>query len=201
MPIKLSDLGGGGGGTALGEITRLFPDFPDDYERDGQKFLRSGFAITSGWDASLDPFIFPAEVWSAVTSGFGSTSIRSIATDQAGVWVAGGDSGTMRRSTNDGASWSAVTSGFGSTTINSIATDNAGVWVAVGLSGTMTRSTDDGASWSAVTSGFGSTFIQSIATDEAGVWVAVGGSGVMTRADGLTFGIDTGNDVDYVRYL
>ena len=191
----------GGSGTALGEITRLFPDFPDDYERDGQKFLRSGFAITSGWDTSLDAFLLPAGVWSAVTSGFGSTAIRSVATDEAGVWVAVGDSGTMTRSTNDGASWTAVTSGFGSTAINSIATDNAGVWVAVGDSGVMTRSTNDGASWTAVTSGFGSTLIWSIATDEAGVWVAVGDSGVMTRADGLTFGIDTGNDVDYVRYL
>ena len=160
MTIKLSDLGGGGGGgTALGEITRLFPNFQDDYERDGQKFLRSGFAITSGWDASLDPFIFPAGVWTAVTSGFGSAQIRSVATDQAGVWVA------------------------------------------VGNSGTMTRSTNNGATWSGVTSGFGSTQILSVATDQAGVWVAVGDSGTMTRADGLTFGIDTGNDVDYVRYL
>ena len=159
MTIKLSDLGGGGGGTALGEITRLWQGFPDDYARDGQKFLRSGFAITSGWDASLDAFIFPAGVWSAVTSGFGSTFIRSIATDQAGVWVAGGDSGTMRRSTNNGASWSAVTSGFGSASI------------------------------------------RSIATDEAGVWVAGDSRGAMTRADGISFGIDTGNDVDYVRYL
>ena len=44
MTIKLSDLGGGGGGTALGAIERLYNGFPDDYERDGQKFLRSGFA-------------------------------------------------------------------------------------------------------------------------------------------------------------
>jgi hypothetical protein len=56
MTIKLSDLGGGGG-IAIGEITRFYESFPNDYERDGQKFLRSGFVINSGWDASLDPFI------------------------------------------------------------------------------------------------------------------------------------------------
>ena len=243
MTIKLSDLGGaGGGGTALGEITRLYNGFPDDYQRDGQKFIRSGFAVGSGWDASLEPFIYSAGFWSAVTSGFGSTTISSVATDQAGVWVAVGFSGVMTRSTDNGLNWSAVTSGFGSGIIRSvatdqagvwvavgdngvmtrsandgaswsavtsgfilriwsIATDQAGVWVAVGENGVMTRSTNDGASWSAVTSGFGITRIYSVATDQAGVWVAVDTSGNMTRADGLTFGIDTGNDVDYVRYL
>jgi len=159
MTINLNGLGGGGGGgTALGEITRLYQGFPDDYTRDGQKFLRSGFIITSGWDTSLATSVFPAGLWATVTSGFGSTTILSVATDGAGVWVAGGG-GAMRRSTNNGATWSAVTSGFGSTSINSVAKGQANVWIAVGQSGTI------------------------------------------TRADELTFGIDTGNIVDYVRYL
>ena len=158
MTINLNGLGGGGGGgTALGEITRLYQGFPDDYTRDGQKFLRSGFIITSGWDTSLATSVFSAGLWATETSGFGSTLINSVATDGAGVWVASG--------------------------------------------GTMTRSTDNGATWATVTSGFGTTQINSVAKGQANVWIAVGQSGTITRADELTFGIDTGNIVDYVRYL
>ena len=130
---------------------------------------------------SLTALTTDAVSWSSVTSGFGSTLIRAVATDTAGVWIAVGDSGTMTRSSDNGATWSSVTSGFGSSAIYSVATDGSGVWVAVGASGTVTRSTDDGATWSSVTSGTAVT-LEHVATDTSGVWVAGGASGVMIRS-------------------
>ena len=151
----------------------------------GDRYLEANGAI---YDQSAFPELFSATgligaspvTWNSVTSGFGTNGIQAIATDGAGVWVAVGSSGTMRRSTDNGATWSSVTSGFGTTTINSVATDGAGVWVAVGSSGVMSRSTDNGATWSAVTSGFGTSNIYSVATDGAGVWIA--GSAGMRRS-------------------
>ena len=152
---------------------------PEYLPCDGSLYLASSYPELSNF---LNTGLFAFD-FNAVTSGFGADSIRSVATDGEGVWVAGGASGTMTRSIDNGVTWASVTSGFGTAFITSVATDGEGVWVAGGTSGIMARSTDNGVTWEAVTSGFGDTGIRSIATDGAGVWVAVGDSGTMTRSE------------------
>ena len=113
---------------------------PEYLPCDGSSYLASSYPALSDF-FDLSPFFD----FNAVTSGFGTTSIRDIATDGSGIWVAVGSSGVMTRSADNGATWSSVTSGFGTTVIRGIATDGTGVWVAGGDSGVMTRSTDSGA--------------------------------------------------------
>ena len=134
--------------------------------------------------ANLMPKVILSQAldWSSVTSGSGTTSIRAVATGENGTWVAVGNSGTMRRSTDNGVTWSSVTSGFGTNTIRAVATDKNGAWVAGGDSGIMTHSTDNGVTWSSVTSGFGTNTIRAVATDKNGTWVAGGDSGIMRRS-------------------
>ena len=136
--------GGGGGGASLevGDtlVTARTLAAPAWLLCNGAAYLRTSYPDL--WPLMAAVPTAPALDWSTVTSGFGTTGILGIATDGAGVWVAGGDNGVMTRSTNNGATWSAVTSGFGSTAIRGIATDGAGVWVAVGDSGVMARSVD-----------------------------------------------------------
>jgi len=126
------------------------------------------------------------ENWRAVSSGFGSTNINSIAYGDDGAevanpkalnrfWIAAGNSGQMRRSVN-GSTWSSVSSGFAGTNINSIEHANS-TWVAVGNSGKIGRSVN-GTTWTQVTSGFGTTNINSVAYGD-GSWIAVGNSGKM----------------------
>jgi hypothetical protein len=134
--------GGGGWKPPVGTAHYLGSSWPT-VTVDGMTFLKAGLAVSSSELPSYPISTVggvQARVWSAVTSGFGSTIINAVATNGAGVWVAVGGNGRMTRSTDNGATWSAVTSGFGSTIINAVATDGAGVWVAVGGSGMMTRS-------------------------------------------------------------
>ncbi|KKN25211.1 hypothetical protein LCGC14_0886920, partial [marine sediment metagenome] len=54
--------------------------------------------------------------------GFGSSTIRDVANDQSGMWVAVGDSGKLATSL-DGEIWTQQTSSFGTTAIYGIAHD------------------------------------------------------------------------------
>ena len=138
---ELRKLSAGGGLPPVGGGMHLGFDDPVVVGHMGADWLLSGFVLPLE-EAPLAPVTGGTGVaWETVTSGFGSTIIWSIATDGNGVWVAGGASGTMSRSTDGGVTWQTVDSGFGSTTIRSVATDGNGVWVAGGLDGTMSRST------------------------------------------------------------
>jgi len=55
------------------------------------------------------------------------------------VWVAGGQGGTLRTSTNNAVTWNTQTSNFGSSGINAVAYGN-GVWVAGGAIGALRTS-------------------------------------------------------------
>lgn len=123
------------------------------------------------------------QTWAEVALGIGTSAVRGFASDGLGVWVAAtGNTSSLARSTDDGATWSLVTNTL-ATVAFCIDTDKAGVWVTAGLSGKLARSTDNGASFSLVTSGFGATQINGIATDAAGVWVTVGNAGKMARSN------------------
>jgi hypothetical protein len=91
---------------------------------------------------TFDPVYYKeAEFWTTLNSNFGNTLIVSIAYGN-GLWVAGGQSGQLRTST-DAITWTSRTSNFGSSTINSVAYGN-GLWAiggALGQIGTSSNST------------------------------------------------------------
>jgi hypothetical protein len=130
--------------------------------------------------------------WTTVTSNFGNTTIFSISYGN-GLWIAGGEIGQTRTSTN-GSAWTTVTSNFGSTNIFSIAYGN-NLWVAGGGAG-QTRTSTNGSTWTTVTSNFGSRTILSISYGN-GLWVAVGGYGDMrTSTNGSTWTTVTSNFIN-----
>ena len=65
-------------------------------------------------------------------------------------FVAVGQSGTIIKSTNNGASWS--NSSPGGNTLNGVTFGN-NIFMAVGQDGRIVKSTDNGANWSSSTSG------------------------------------------------
>ena len=126
--------------------------------------------------------------WTTVTSNFGATNIKSIAYGN-GVWVAVGDSGQLRTST-DTVTWATRTSNFGTTNINHVAYNN--IWVAVGNTGQLQTSTN-ATTWNTQTSNFGTTNINRVAYGNS-IWVAVGDSGQLrTSTDTITWSTQTSN--------
>ena len=100
------------------------------------------------------------------------------------IWVAAGEYGDMRTST-DAVTWTTATSNFGYSTVFSVAYgDNQ--WVAGGVSGEMRTSTD-AITWTTRTSNFGNSNILSIAYGN-NLWVAGGFGGAMrTSTDTVTW--------------
>ena len=122
--------------------------------------------------------------WTPRTSGFtGSNNIQNI-TFGNGVYVAGGDAGTLSSST-DAITWTTRTSGFGTSRIRALTFGN-NVYVAGGDSGQIRTSTD-AITWTTRTSGFGTTTIYGLGFGN-GVYVAVGDNGQMrTSTDAITW--------------
>ena len=115
--------------------------------------------------------------WTTRTSGFGTNPIRGV-TYGDGLYVAGGNDGTLTTST-DGITWTTRTSGFGTTSIRGVGYGD-GLYVAVGLSGTLTTS-PDAITWTTRTSGFGTAHILGVTYGD-GLYVAVGTSGTLTTS-------------------
>jgi hypothetical protein len=144
--------------------------------------------LDSGYQESnnLESWINFSLIWTTVNSNFGNTVIFSIAYGN-GLWVASGDAGQIRTSTN-GSTWTTVTSNFSNDFFGSIRSISYGndLWVAGGQLGQIRTSTN-GSTWTTVTSNFGSTLIQSIAYGN-GLWVAGGYTGQMrTSTNGSTW--------------
>ncbi len=89
--------------------------------------------------------------WSPVDSGTTSNLNGAILLDS-GTAFAVGDTGTMIKSTDAGATWTPLTSGT-SATLHGVYFFGADEGVAVGDNGTILRTTDGGAAWQSVTSG------------------------------------------------
>ncbi|PYL65608.1 MAG: hypothetical protein DMF20_08385, partial [Verrucomicrobia bacterium] len=99
-------------------------------------------------------FSFIASVlgqWSPVDSGTTSNLTSAIVLDSGTAFVVG-DTGTMLKSTDAGATWTPLTSGT-STALHGIYFFDPNEGIAVGDSGTILRTTDGGAAWQSVTSG------------------------------------------------
>ena len=89
--------------------------------------------------------------WSPVGSGTTSNLNGAILLDSGTGFVVG-DTGTILKSTDDGATWSPLTSGT-SNTLHGVYFLDPNQGVAVGDSGTILRTTDGGAAWQSVASG------------------------------------------------
>ena len=118
----------------------------------------------------------PMQFWNTQTSNFGTSAISSVAYGN-GVWVAVGDAGRLRTSTDNAVTWNTQTSNFGTSIIVSVAYSN-GVWVAGGSGGPLRTSTNDAVTWNTRTTNFGTSTIFSVAYGN-GVWVAGGGLGTL----------------------
>jgi photosystem II stability/assembly factor-like uncharacterized protein len=89
--------------------------------------------------------------WSPVDSGTTSNLNGAILLDSGTGFVVG-DTGTILKSTDAGATWTPLTSGT-STTLHGIYFLDPNEGVAVGDNGTILRTTDGGAAWQSITSG------------------------------------------------
>ena len=120
-----------------------------------------------------------ATSWVTQTSTFGTSVISTVAYGN-NTWVAAGQGGALRTST-DAVTWVTQTSEFGALNINSVTHNNLSganaLWVAVGLSGNLRTSTD-AVTWVTQTSQFGATTIRSIAYGNS-LWVAGGDGGTL----------------------
>jgi hypothetical protein len=115
--------------------------------------------------------------WTTQTSSFGTTRIRTVASNRTSLYVAAGNSGTLATSP-DGTTWTQRTSSFSTTQINFVAYGN-GVWVAVGDAGKLATSTD-AITWTQRTSGTANN-IRSVAYGN-GLWAYGADSGVLATA-------------------
>src|SRR5947208_4753374 len=89
--------------------------------------------------------------WSPVDSGTTSNLTGAIVLDSGTAFVVG-DTGTILKSTDAGATWTPLTSGT-SMALHGIYFFDPNEGIAVGDSGTILRTTDGGAAWQSVTSG------------------------------------------------
>lgn len=147
----------------------------------------------------VQDYINTGATWTTQNSNFGTTSIRSIAYGN-GLWIAGGDLGQIRTSTN-AITWTTATS-FGvppifvgsgqyADTVRSI-DYGQGFFIAAGNSGNIFRSTDS-ISWTSVTTISGNPNINEIAYGN-GLWVGVGYGGLAIRStNGITWTTQTSN--------
>ena len=89
--------------------------------------------------------------WSPVDSGTTSNLNGAVLLDS-GTGFAAGDTGTILKSTDAGATWTPLTSGT-SNTLHGVYFLDPNEGVAVGDSGTILRTTDGGAAWQSIASG------------------------------------------------
>jgi hypothetical protein len=185
--------GGGGGGQTLTFTTSATLSNTAGWYLVGGNVILNGVSLTTtptlqDLPASATVTLNNYHLWTSRTSGFGATTINAL-TFGNGVYVAGGEAGTLTTST-DAITWTTRTSNFGASAIYALTFGN-NVYVAGGLNGALTTSTD-GTTWTTRTSGFGSTEIRALSYG-AGVYLAVGdGRTAKVSTDGVTW-TDTTN--------
>lgn len=134
----------------------------------------------------------PTSTWTARTAPTGTTSLRAVASDGAGVAIAvglasSGARGIIGVTTDSGTTWTTGTAPLliGQLYAVSRAPDS-GVYYAAGLDGTITRSDDSGSTWSAMrTYAGGSPGIYGLAACPGGLVVAARGGVTSDPADPL----------------
>lgn len=136
--------------------------------------------------------------WTSETSGT-ANDLNDVATEGSGTWVAVGDSGTIIRSTDDGANWSAATTpSFSTDDVHTVVYSEAlSLFIAGGASGKVAWSDDDGDTWTQVTGGsnpFGGTEIVQASAASPSEVILGGNAGVLARAtDGKSYTAQSNN--------
>lgn len=103
--------------------------------------------IAVGTNGKLSKSTTQGNTWSEKLSGFGTTRITAIATDN-DLWVAVGYYGFITTSTNKGEYWDIVDGGFNGSSIRDIVyNDEEKIWVAVGDLCNIRQSTDPMTLW------------------------------------------------------
>jgi hypothetical protein len=158
----------------------------------GGTLMVNGASITTSSSVYLEvatgSLVLDTRAWTTRTSGFGTTEINAL-TFGNGVYVAGGNAGQLRTST-DAITWTSRTSGFGTTIIRALTFGN-NVYVAAGNNGQIRTSTD-GITWTSRTSGTTNTFFA--LTFGNGLYVAAGTSAFLaTSTDAITWTSRTSN--------
>lgn len=136
-----------------GQIVQLNPAFPPDIEISGMRFVKNKFAVTDGYDPSLENHKSVITGFSPVTIAIGVVSIAQT-TD---ALIAVGTGSVIRRSTDGGETWSTITSPL-SVDYVSVATAGDVVIAVANSGGAVARSIDGGLTFSsaATVSGAGS---------------------------------------------
>jgi photosystem II stability/assembly factor-like uncharacterized protein len=126
---------------SIGGIARFSNILAPDIEVDGMKFIKNGFAVTSGWAPELDNLSSGA-VW-LPNQNVGVAETPNTLTSSAGVWLWAGGS-VLRRSVNDGVSFSAVSPIISNITASKL---RGTVAILVSSDGRVANSTNSGASF------------------------------------------------------
>jgi len=142
--------------------------------------------------------LFPLASWSADVSTAWTAgalaapvspffSYHGLTAFGANSFIACGDAGTLRRSTDGGANWAELNPNVGSdTSLRAVASDGAQQLVAVGSSGRVLYSLNGGNTWQTnawIAAGFGGVNLNAVAFMDPGFIVAADGGRVFTIAD------------------
>ena len=182
------------GNIEIGQIVQLFPDFPPTIDIGDKGFVKSGYAVTSGYTPIFNDYDSQSVFVTEKTFNQAGVS-RSFASDGNGVWCGVNINGALVRSTDNGETWSIVSTPIAPNGAEDkvIATDGSGVWVCCVTAANTTsliRSTNNGVSWSTV-SHTAATNIKSIDTNGSGVWIGIGtqntGESIKSTDNGATW--------------
>ena len=154
--------------------------------------LTPGVAVDSGFVREYQPVGTAAQIasgindWSSTASGHGAADLVDVCVGPSDLFVAVGQTGTLKTSP-DGAAWTAQAAAGGYTgTFNSIAWNGA-VLAAVGTSGQI-QTSSNGTAWTARTPGSGYSGAFNRVRWDGTVFIAVGNDGeIQTSPDGITW--------------
>lgn len=139
----------GGGAIPIGGITKLYPNYPDLVELDGQTFLRSGFLASGDFDSTLPTYEL-GEFWGTVNREPVGFLTRLVVLNN-GDFLGANGSTFLQRSTTAGINWVGINSGFTAGGYSSLAKLPNGNLLAGSSLGQIIRSSNDGISWEQTT--------------------------------------------------
>ncbi|MCW2923588.1 MAG: hypothetical protein JWM98_992 [Thermoleophilia bacterium] len=149
-------------------------------------------SATEAWASATSGAVFHTtnlgSTWTELATGIsGAPTLNSVIQTRAGTLIVVGDTGTIARSGNGGASWQTVVSPVAQTLLDIDESPDTGrLWV-TGLAGTILTSTDDGRTWTNRSSGAqGLNAVTATVGDSAWV-VGTANTALKTSDGGITW--------------
>ncbi|GAB2927405.1 WD40/YVTN/BNR-like repeat-containing protein [Rheinheimera gaetbuli] len=184
-------------GVPVGGIARFASALPIDLEVDGQKFIKNGYAVTSGFDATrLDIKKFDGVNWfqAAITEPPYTNRAVSVNGD---TWLSATSAAAVNRSVDNGLTWSSVGIPGGSNPVEFVAGSRGLIFLAaLSLAGHLARSTNNGASFTTINPGTSQQIYSADFSKSGGVALICGTNNTLRRStdSGATFptAIDSG---------